>query len=230
MQQLEQLGLETYKKVILKHGVQEPVYGVKIEELQKIRKQIKNGYELSLQLYDTGVYDAMYLAGLIAEPGKMTPDQLQHWAEKANCPALREYTVAWVTAESPYAMQKAMEWIDAGDEHIASTGWATLSSLVAITPDAHLDIPAINALLGRIQTHIHAAPNRVKSAMNGFVIAAGTFIKALNDTAKQTGTAIGPVTVDVGDTACKVPFAPDYIAKAEARNSIGKKKKSARCL
>lgn len=229
MLQLKELGLDSYKKVIMKHGIQEPVYGVKIEELQKIRKKIKNGYELSLELYDTGVYDAMYLAGLITEPHKMTAEQLQHWAVKATSPALREYTVAWVTSESPYAMQKAMEWIDAGDEHFASIGWATLSSLVSITEDDKLDIPLLQSLLNRIQQSIHTAPNRVKGAMNGFVIAAGIHIKALNEPAKQVGTAIGPVMVDVGDTSCKTPFSPDYIAKAEARNSIGKKKKSARC-
>ena len=47
--------------------------------------------------------------------------------------------------------------------------------------------------------------------------------------AVQTGGAIGPITVDVGDTACQVPFAPDYIRKVEARGAIGKKRKTAKC-
>jgi hypothetical protein len=29
------------------------------------------------------------------------------------------------------------------------------------------------------------------------------------------------VTVDMGNTACKVPFAPEYIDKVAARRSIG---------
>lgn len=32
----------------------------------------------------------------------------------------------------------------------------------------------------------------------------------------------------MGDTACKVPFAPDYI-KVQDRGVIGKKKKTAKC-
>ena len=36
-------------------------------------------------------------------------------------------------------------------------------------------------------------------------------------------------TVDMGDTACKVPFIPDYIRKVEARGTIGKKRKTVRC-
>ena len=54
-------------------------------------------------------------------------------------------------------------------------------------------------------------------------------MKALTPFATQTGENIGPVTVDKGNTACKVPFAPDYIRKVEKRGAIGKKRKSAKC-
>ena len=57
----------------------------------------------------------------------------------------------------------------------------------------------------------------------------GSFVAPLTGLAIQTGEAIGPVTVDMGDTACKVPFAPDYIRKVEQRGAIGKKRKSAKC-
>jgi hypothetical protein len=40
---------------------------------------------------------------------------------------------------------------------------------------------------------------------------------------------IGPVSVSMGATACKVPFAPDYIAAAIAKGTVGKKRKSAKC-
>jgi hypothetical protein len=37
------------------------------------------------------------------------------------------------------------------------------------------------------------------------------------------------VTVDMGDTDCKVPLIPPYIGKAQARGIIGRKRKMARC-
>jgi hypothetical protein len=40
---------------------------------------------------------------------------------------------------------------------------------------------------------------------------------------------IGPVTVDMGDTACKVPYAPDYVQKVVDRGTVGKKRKTAKC-
>ena len=65
--------------------------------------------------------------------------------------------------------------------------------------------------------------------MNGFVIAVGAYVKSLTDPAIKTAEKIGPVNVDMGNTACKVPFAPDYIKKIQTRGTIGKKRKSARC-
>jgi hypothetical protein len=44
--------------------------------------------------------------------------------------------------------------------------------------------------------------------MNSFVIAVGSYVQPLTDTAIQIGEKIGPVTVDIGKTACQVPFAP----------------------
>jgi hypothetical protein len=56
---------------------------VAISELKKFQKRIKKDYQLALDLYDTGNYDAMYLAGLIADDARMTRKDLQRWVEKA---------------------------------------------------------------------------------------------------------------------------------------------------
>ena len=123
----------------------------------------------------------------------------------------------------------ALEWIESKKESVAASGWATLSGLVAITDDARLDLAELKQLLQRVQKNIHQQPNRVRYAMNAFVIAAGSYVKALTEPATQVGAKIGPVTVDVGDTACKIPYAPDYIEKARKRGSLGKKRKTAKC-
>jgi 3-methyladenine DNA glycosylase AlkD len=229
LDELEPLGRESYKKVLLQHGIQEPVFGVKIEDLKKIQKRIKKDYQLALDLYDTGIYDAMYLAGLIADDLRMTKKDLQSWVKKANCPMLCEYTVPWVASESRYGRELALEWIESKKELVAAAGWATLGFLVAIKEDADLDLAELQRLLQRVRDTIHDQPNRVRYAMNGFVIAAGSYVKGLTDLALQTGTAIGKVSVDMGGTACKVPYAPEYIQKIQDRGSIGKKRKTAKC-
>src|SRR3954464_11341801 len=115
VEQLKPLGIDTYKKTMLNHGIQEPFIGVKIEDLKKFQRRIKKDYRLALDLYDTGVYDAMYLAGLIADDEQMTKKDLQHWAEKA-CSPLATSTVAWVAAGSPHAWEIGRQWIDSDED------------------------------------------------------------------------------------------------------------------
>ena len=226
---LKPLGKEAYKKVLLKHGVEEPLFGVKIEDLKKLQKRLKKDHRLALALYDTGIYDAMYLAGLIADDLEMTKRDLQHWVAKAHCALLSEYTVPWVAAEGTHGHELAMEWIESTKESIASSGWSTLSSLVAIRDDAELDQAELRQLLQRVQKTIRQQPNRVRHAMNAFVIAVGSHVQALSEVASQVGAKIGPVSVDNGGTASKAPYAPDQIQKVRTRGAVGKKRKTAKC-
>ena len=65
--------------------------------------------------------------------------------------------------------------------------------------------------------------------MNGFVIAVGCYVEELTALALQTAGKIGRVSVDMGNTACEVPYAPEYIQKIQKRGTIGKKRKTAKC-
>ena len=227
--ELKSLGNETTKKVLLKHGAKEPFFGVKIEDLKKIQKRIKKDHQLALELYNTGISDAMYLAGLIADDIQMARKDLQRWVEQAYWYMLSEYTVPWVAAGSKYGRELALEWIQSKKENIAVAGWATLSSLMATKEDAELDLAELKELLRRVQKTIHDQPNRVRYAMNGFVIAAGAYVRALTDVALEAADKIGKVSVDMGGTACKVPDAAAYIKKVQQRGAIGKKRKTAKC-
>jgi 3-methyladenine DNA glycosylase AlkD len=229
LDEIKPLGRDGYKRILFNHGVKEPCYGVKIEELKKIQKRIKKDYQLALDLYDTGVYDAMYLAGLIADDAQMTKKDLQHWVEKADGGALSGTTVPSVAAGSPHGWEMAMKWIESKDECIASAGWGTVNCLVSIKDDSELDLAGLKRLLERVEKTIHQAPDEVRYQMNSFIIALGTYVKPLTKAALQAAEKIGPVTADLGNNACQVPAAADYIRKVEQRGTIGKKRKSAKC-
>ena len=229
MAELETKGNEGTKKVLLKHGIKEPFFGVKIEDLKVIQKKIKKDYQLSKDLYATGNADAMYLAGLIADENKMTKADLSAWVKQATSSNIIEYTVPWITAESNFGFELAMQWIDDKEPNIATAGWATLCSLVAIKPDNELDIPLLKILLKRVEKNIHQADNRVKSKMNIFIISVGSYVISLTDEAIAVANKIGDVQVNVGETACKIPSAVEYIMKVKNRGTLGKKKKMARC-
>jgi 3-methyladenine DNA glycosylase AlkD len=226
--ELKKMATAQTKKTWMNHGAQEPCFGVKVEDMKKIQKRVKMDYQLALDLYDTGVADAMYLAGLIADDAKMTKKDLEKWVKGATWGMVAEYTVPWVASGGPHGRELALKWIESKDETTASAGWQTYSSMVAIKEDKELDLPEIKSLLARVAKSIHKQPNRVKYVMNSFVIAVACSVKPLHKLAVETAKGIGKVSVDLVGS-CKIPFAPDYIKKVAARRPIGTKRMSPKC-
>lgn len=229
IEELKSKGTATIKKVFVNHGAPEPIFGVKVGDMKPLQKKIKKDYTLSKELYDSGISDAMYLAGLISDPQQMTKEDLQHWAEKATWQMISEYAVAWTAAESKFALEMARKWINSDNELIECAGWNTYSSYIAITPNEKLDQKEIKSLIDYITKNIHQSKNRVRYTMNNFVISAGGYIPELRQTAMKAAEKIGKVSVDLGGTACKVPEAVSYIQKMADHGSENKKKKTAKC-
>lgn len=229
MDVLKAHGSDSIKKILLKHGVKEPFFGVKIEYMKPIQKRVKMDYQLAKDLYATGNADAMYLAGLIADDERMTRDDLQIWAKQAVSNNISEYTVPWVTAGSRNGFELALEWTDSAEEYIAACGWSTLSNIVSMKPDDELDMAELKRLLDRVSKTIHTSANRVRSTMNAFLIALGTYVAPVSEEVIATAKNIGAVMVEKEGTACKVPDAVEYIMKAKNKGALGKKKKTVKC-
>jgi 3-methyladenine DNA glycosylase AlkD len=231
MDSLKAKGSEKFRATYVRHGIPaDRTFGVSNADLKTIAKTIKGQQALAMELYATGNMDAMYLAGIVADGARMTQKQLQSWADGAQGIAMISgYTVPWVAVDHPEARDLAIKWIGSKKEDVASAGWCTYAGIVATQPDEALDIKEIENLLGVIGKEIGVAKDRVKTSMNGFIIAVGTYVKPLLAKAKETAKQVGPLSIDVGDTACKVRFASEYIAKAEAAGKIGKKRTTIRC-
>lgn len=231
MAELKKKGTEKTRKIYARHGMAtDNMFGVSVADLKVIAKTIKGQQALACELYDTGNLDAMYLAGMVADGTNMTNEQLNAWAEKAaNLQMIAEYTVPWVAVENPHGRDLALQWIKSKKERVAASGWCTYSGLLATQPDDSLDLAEIERLLGVVVKEIKSAQNRVRHTMNGFVISVGAFVKPLLKQAKAAARQIGSVSVDMGDTACKVPLATAYIEKIESARRVGKKRKTIRC-
>ncbi|TFE24562.1 DNA alkylation repair protein [Cohnella luojiensis] len=229
MDKLKEMGTEQTKMTFLRHGAQEPFFGVKVGDMKKLVKDVKKNQDVARALYATGNSDAMYLAGLTVDPKTATKEMLQEWVKQAYWHMISEYTVAWIAAESPYAVELAREWIESPDEQIATCGWSTYANYISITPDNQLDLEEIGALMRRIEDGIHEERNRVRYNMNAFIIAVGAYVVPLVGEAFRIAEKIGKVSVNMGQTACKVPLATEYIEKIEQMGKTGKKKKTCIC-
>jgi len=229
--ELKSKGKEQTRKIYSRHGADpDRVLGVSTADLKIVAKTIKGQQALACELYSTGIMDAMYLAGMVTDGSKLTREQLKQWAESAaGLQMISEYTVPWVAVDNPDARALALEWMKSKKEHIAAAGWCTYAGLVALQPDDALDLGEIQSLLDTVVKQVHTAPNRVRHTMNNFVIAVGSYVKPLLKQAKAAAVKIGAVSVDMGETACKVPLAAEYIEKTEAAGKLGQKRKTIRC-
>ena len=219
MQKLQNLGNEQIKKIYINHGAKEPLYGVRTGDLKPIANEIKKDYELSMKLYETGNYDAMYLAGMIADSQKMSKGNFNNWIEKAYCFGLSDYTVAITLAKSEIAQEIADEWINSKKELYQSSGWSCYCKLLKEQNNNKFSTEKIKQYLFDIELNIHKSANRVRYSMNNFVIAVGIFYTPLQEQAFEVAKNIGEIYVDMGKTSCKTPLATKYIQNGIAKRT-----------
>ena len=58
-------------------------WGVKLGDMKPLVRKFKHRQDLAWALYDTGHYDAMILAGMIADPMAFKRQDLTRWLERA---------------------------------------------------------------------------------------------------------------------------------------------------
>ncbi len=211
--EVKKYASDSSKRIYMNHGAKEPIYGVSIGNLKKVIKQLKlkNDHELALKLYSSGNYDLMYMALYVAEPTKMTEEIFNDWIKKAHMYMHSDYVVAKLLSETDFALVLAREWLKSDDELTKSAAFYTYSYLISRGNIDSIDCNEIENLLINIQDNIHEAKNRVRYAMNNFVITIGIYYSPLQQYAIDVANHIGKVKVTVGKASCKVPFAYDYI-------------------
>ena len=184
--------------------------------LNELKKKIKTDHPLAVELWQSAVHDARVLATMIADPEQCRMRQLNSWLREVDNYILSG-ALGDLTARSPLGARCATAWIARKGEWAAAAGWNALAQL-AMEDDA-LTEGELEKHLYTIQKHIHAAPNRTRHSMNNALIAIGLRSDKLQKKALAAAKAIGPVSVDHGQTNCKTPDATAYIKKAAQRKA-----------
>ncbi len=229
MQELEALGKERSKKMYISNGAHEPVFGVATGAMKPIAKKIKKDQALAEDLYATGNYDAMYFAGIIADPKAMTEQDFDRWIEGAYFYMISDYVVAVTLAEADIAQEVADKWIASGEELKMSAGWSCYCWLLGNRKDEEFSESKLAGMLDVVKETIHDAPERTKSAMNNFVTTVGVSYVSLHERALETAREIGPVEMTREGKKNSVLKAADDIQKQVEKGRIGFKRKYVRC-
>lgn len=229
MQELEDLGKDRTKKIYLSNGAHEPLFGVATGAMKPIAKKIKMNQPLAEELYATGNYDAMYFAGIIADPKGMSEADYDRWMDGAYFYMLSDYVVAVTLSESDIAQAVANKWIASGDELRMSGGWSTYCWLLGNRKDHEFSESKIGKMLDQVKNTIHDSPERTKSAMNNFLYTVGVSYLPLHEKALEVAKEVGPVEIKHDNKKNSVLNAYEQIQKQVDKGRIGFKRKYVRC-
>ncbi|MFC4408998.1 DNA alkylation repair protein [Chungangia koreensis] len=229
MQELEALGKERLKKMYISNGAHEPVFGVATGAMKPIAKKIKINQPLAEELYATGNYDAMYFAGIIADPKSMTESDFNRWMDDAYFYMLSDYVVAVTLSESPIAQDVADQWIASGEELRMSAGWSCYCWLLGNRPDHEFSESKLADMLELVKNTIHDSPERAKASMNNFIFTVGYAYLPLHEQAIETAKEVGIVEVKRENKKSSLLNAYESIQKEIDRGRIGSKRKYVRC-
>ncbi|MFJ7939257.1 DNA alkylation repair protein [Peribacillus sp. NPDC096622] len=229
MQELEALGKERTKKMYISNGAHEPLFGVATGAMKPIVRKIKINQSLAEELYATGNYDAMYFAGIIADPKAMTESDYDRWMDAAYFYMLSDYVVAVTLSESDIAQEVSDKWIASGEELRMSAGWSCYCWLLGNRQDVEFSESKISNMLDLVKNTIHDSPERTKSAMNNFLYTVGISYLPLHEKAVETAKAIGIVEVKRDKKKSSFLNAYESIQKEVGKGKLGFKRKHVRC-
>lgn len=229
MRELEALGKERTKKMYISNGAHEPLFGVATGAMKPIAKKIKINQPLTEELYATGNYDAMYFAGIIADPKAMSESDFNRWMDAAYFYMVSDYVVAVTLSESDFAQDIADKWIASGEELRMSAGWSCYCWLLGNRLDNEFSKSKISIMLDIVKNTIHDSPERTKSSMNNFLYTVGLSYLPLHEKAVETAKEVGTVEVKREKKKSSFLNVSESIQKEIDRGKLGFKRKYVRC-
>jgi len=103
--------------------------GLSMPVIRGFAKKIGTDHELALELWKTQIHDARILAGLVAEPKKMTEQQMESWVKDFDSWDVCDQVCGSVFEKSPFAWKKISEWAIRDEEFVKRAAFALLASL-----------------------------------------------------------------------------------------------------
>ncbi len=110
--------------------------GVSVPDMRKIAKDVGKDHQLALELWDTGIPEAMIVAGMVAEPNKLTETQMEDWVVDINSWDICDQVCTNLFEKSPLAEKKIHDWSQREEEFVKRTAYALIACLAWHDKDA----------------------------------------------------------------------------------------------
>jgi 3-methyladenine DNA glycosylase AlkD len=189
LERLQSLGDPRNVEGMARYGIRtKKAFGVSAPQLRQLAKELRKEHELADRLWGTGVHDARILAALIDDPALVTERQMDRWAKDFDTWAVCDSACGCLFDKTPYAWDKATEWIERQEEYVKRAGFVLMAALAV--HDKKAPNERFEAFLSLIESHATDERNFVKKAVNWALRQIGKRNLHLNALAIRAGEQI----------------------------------------
>ena len=152
--------------------------GLSMPAMRHIARKLGHNHALALALWDTGIPDARIVAGMVAEPTKLTSRQMDAWAKGFASWDVCDQVCGSAFLVSPLAWSKLPVWAARKEEFVRRAAFALLATLAV--HDKTAGDASFVAALPLIEATAGDERNFVKKAVNWALRNIGKRNPALN--------------------------------------------------
>jgi 3-methyladenine DNA glycosylase AlkD len=110
--------------------------GVSMPEIRRIAKETGENHELALRLWNSGKAEARIVASIIADPGRMTAEEMDRWVSDFDSWDVCDQVCMNLFERTSVARQKIRMWSRREEEFIRRAAYALLACLAWHDKDA----------------------------------------------------------------------------------------------
>ena len=153
-------------------------YGLKMPVVKKIAKECEKSHELAENLWKIETRETRIIASLVDIPEKVTPEQMDLWANDFNDWEICDQCCTNLFRKTPFADEKIYQWTKDDKEFVKRAGFALIAVLAI--HDKKTDNKVFENYLELIKNESIDNRNFVKKAVNWALRQIGKKNKYLN--------------------------------------------------
>ena len=102
---------------------------IRVPELRKMAKEVGRDHKLALDLWRSGIGEARILATMVAEPDRLTEEQMEDWVKDINSWDICDQLCMNLFSRNQLAWKKITDWSEREEEFVKRTAFSLIACL-----------------------------------------------------------------------------------------------------
>jgi len=210
---IDEHALPKVKKVQETKSGSLEVLGLTMKDIRDLAKRIGLNHGLSIELYQSNIFEYLMLATLIADYKMLDLNTTKKWVKKAQSTSIVDQALSSLLIHVSDRHKWIHLFLTDKDKDIRYGGFSMLSTYFRLEPLETLQVDLGKEVLNLIKENLNKEPITIQNAMNNAVVMAGLHVPELVDLAIEVAAHIGYIMPLVARNQCNIQSASDYIVR-----------------